>query len=84
MAVVITCLTQLAADLCDSQALKVFPVHSEMMDKWLKKPTLSPNIEQLVQNEFTMYSNKTHDLNSRLKTLYGESVIYKFVKIEAP
>ena len=66
--------------------MKVFPVHTEMLDKWLKKPTLSPNFEQLVQNEFAIYIRTlTHKLGSRHKTLYVErAIISKSVKIEAP
>ena len=65
------------------RAVKLFPVH-KMMDKWSKKLTLSSNFEQLEQNEFAIYSHKTHKLGSRHKTLYVESAISKSVKIEAP
>ena len=61
-----------------------FPFTLKWRINWLKKPTLTPNFEQLVQNELVTYSHITHKLGSRHKTLYGKSAISKSMKIEAP
>ena len=73
--------THSATDSGASEALELFPLHTEMMDKWRKKPTLSPNFEQIVQNEFAiLYPHKTQKLGSTRH----ETPKTKSVKIEAP